>query len=64
MPEIYRYEHGARKLEYRTGPDPADAFSQDAAANKPPKSGMGLTEKISTQSPSDRKPEKKHRARR
>ncbi len=36
-------ETGARKLEPRRGPDPSDAFSQDAAGNKPPKNGMGLT---------------------
>lgn len=30
------YESGARKLEPRTGPDPSDDFSQDAAANGRP----------------------------
>ena len=38
------YEHGARKLEPQTGPDPNDDFSQEAAENKKPQKGMGLTE--------------------
>jgi len=38
------YEHGARKLTPRTGPYPNDDFSQDAAANKKPPHGIGLTE--------------------
>jgi hypothetical protein len=44
MPTETAYEHGARKLEPRTGPDPNDDFSQDAAENKKPPKGMGLTE--------------------
>ncbi|SMH53953.1 hypothetical protein [Mesorhizobium australicum] len=46
MPEITAYEHGARKLEARTGPDPSDEFSQDAAENRKPPLGIGLTEKV------------------
>lgn len=38
-----RYETGARKYPARTGPDPNDDFSSDAAGNKPPAGGMGLT---------------------
>lgn len=41
MPEKSAYETGARKYPARTGPDPSDAFSQDAAGNKPPASGVG-----------------------
>ncbi|WP_245525073.1 hypothetical protein [Mesorhizobium sp. M8A.F.Ca.ET.165.01.1.1] len=37
------YETGARKYPARTGPDPSDDFSLDAAGNKPPAGGMGLT---------------------
>jgi hypothetical protein len=44
MPTETAYEHGARKLEPRTGPDPSDDFSQEAAENKKPPLGMGLTE--------------------
>jgi hypothetical protein len=38
------YEHGARKLKEHTAPDPSDDFSQEAAENKKPPNGMGLTE--------------------
>jgi len=44
MPDNTAYEHGARKLKPLTGPDPSDAFSQDAAENKKPPNRMGLTE--------------------
>lgn len=44
MPDNTAYEHGARKLKPLTGPDPSDAFSQDAAENKKPPNGVGLTE--------------------
>jgi hypothetical protein len=44
MPAETAYEHGARKLKPRTGPDPSDDFSQKAAENKKPLDGMGLTE--------------------
>lgn len=37
------YEHGARKLKEHMGPDPNDDFSQEAAENKKPPNGMGLT---------------------
>lgn len=37
------YETGARKYPARTGPDPSDDFSPDAAGNTPPEGGMGLT---------------------
>lgn len=36
-------ETGATKYPARRGPDPSDAFSQDAAGNKKPDSGIGLT---------------------
>ena len=39
-------ETGATKYPARTGPDPSDDFSQDAAANKKPASGMGLTRPV------------------
>lgn len=35
-------ETGATKYPARTGADPSDAFSQDAAGNKKPKDGIGL----------------------
>ena len=38
------YETGARKLAAHVGPDPSDAFSQDAAGNRKPDGGVGLTE--------------------
>src|SRR4051812_49424351 len=41
------YEHGARKLKEHIGPDSSDDFSQEAAENKKPANGMGLTEKSS-----------------
>lgn len=43
------YEHGARKLKEHTGPDPSDDFSQEAAENKKPTNGMGLTENSTEQ---------------
>lgn len=39
MPEKYAYKTGARKYPSRTRPDSSDAFSQDAANNKPPANG-------------------------
>ncbi|MGD9915829.1 MAG: hypothetical protein AB7S80_17255 [Rhizobiaceae bacterium] len=45
MPTKAEYEHGARKLEPRTGKDPSDDFSQDAARNRKPKDGAGLSKK-------------------
>lgn len=44
-------ETGARKLAERKSPDATDTVSQEAAANKPPRDGMGLT------SPADADPE-------
>jgi hypothetical protein len=41
MPEKSAYETGARKYPAQTGPDPCDAFSQDAAGNKPSRKGQG-----------------------
>lgn len=38
-----RRETGATKYPARSDGDPADSFSQDAAGNKPPASGQGLT---------------------
>ncbi|WP_214473718.1 hypothetical protein [Mesorhizobium sp. dw_380] len=38
-----RYETGARKYPAKTEADASDEFSQDAAGNKKPAGGMGLT---------------------
>lgn len=38
-----RYETGATKYPAKTDADASDEFSQDAAANKKPAGGMGLT---------------------
>jgi hypothetical protein len=46
MPGTNKRESGARKLEPATAPDPADDFSQDAATNRPPKSGMGNSQPV------------------
>ncbi len=46
MANVTAYEHGARKLRAKTGPDPSDEFSQDAAENRKPSLGVGLTEKV------------------
>lgn len=40
------YETVGRKLAERTGTDPSDEFSQDAAENKKPPLGTGLTESL------------------
>ncbi|TPI21020.1 MULTISPECIES: hypothetical protein [unclassified Mesorhizobium] len=40
------YENGARKPVTKDRPDPNDAFSQEAAANKKPSGGMGLTRPV------------------
>ena len=39
-------ETGATKYPAKTGADPSDAFSQDAAGNKKPKNGVGLTRPV------------------
>ena len=39
-------ETGATKYPAKTGADPSDAFSQDAAGNKKPKDGIGLTRPV------------------
>jgi len=39
-------ETGATKYPAKTGADPSDAFSQDAAGNKKPKNGAGLTRPV------------------
>jgi hypothetical protein len=38
-----RYEHGATKYPAKKDADASDQFSQEAAGNKKPASGMGLT---------------------
>lgn len=43
MPDKNAYETGARKYPARTGPDPRDEFSQKAAENRKPPSGVGIT---------------------
>ncbi|MHA6641108.1 hypothetical protein [Mesorhizobium sp. A623] len=59
MREKSAYETGARKYPARTGPDPSDAFSQDAAGNKPPASGVGLTENADDPRKDERKSSRK-----
>lgn len=54
MPDKTSYEHGARELKPLTGPDPHDDFSQEAAENKKPPLGMGLTEKLDERSEADK----------
>ena len=54
MTEKTTYEHGARELKPRKGPDPNDEFSQKAAENKKPPLGIGLTEKTSERSETDK----------
>ena len=39
-------ETGATKYPAKTGADPSDAFSQDAAGNKKPNNGAGLTRPV------------------
>lgn len=39
-------ETGATKYPAKTGADPSDAFSQDAAGNKKPRNGVGLTRPV------------------
>jgi hypothetical protein len=56
MPQKSAYETGARKYPARTGPDPSDAFSQDAAGNRPPASSAGLTGRADDPRKSQRKP--------
>jgi hypothetical protein len=46
MAEKFAYETGARWPKPLKGSDPHDAFSQDAAENKKPPLGIGLTEKV------------------
>ncbi len=48
------YEHGARELKPRKGPDPSDDFSQKAAENKKPPLGIGLTEANHERSENDK----------
>lgn len=45
MPENHR-QTGARKYPANHDPDPRDDFSQDAAGNKPPRNGVGLTRPV------------------
>jgi hypothetical protein len=60
MPEKSAYETGARKYPFRTGPDPSDDFSLDAATNKPPGKGGGVTEKENTDKKRARQPNEKN----
>ena len=43
MPEKSNYETGARKFPAKQDADASDDFSQEAAENKKPADGMGLT---------------------
>jgi hypothetical protein len=54
MTEKTAYEHGARELKPLKGPDPHDDFSQEAAENKKPPLGMGISEKIDERSENDK----------
>ena len=56
MPGENHRETGATKYPAKTGTDPSDAFSQDAAGNKKPRSGIGLTR------PTDEVDDKTHQA--
>lgn len=40
-------ETGATKYPTKTGSDPSDDFSRDAAGNRKPKDGLGLTRLVS-----------------
>ena len=44
MPDINRRETGGRVPKEATGKEPQDEFDQDAAGNKRPPHGVGLTE--------------------
>jgi hypothetical protein len=48
MPDKTAYELGARKLMAANGPDPRDDFSQEAAENRKPRLGLGLTEEVAS----------------
>jgi hypothetical protein len=56
MPEKSDYESGARKFPAKKDADASDNFSQDAAGNKKPAGGMGLTR------PTDEVNEKTHQS--
>ncbi|MGO4837190.1 hypothetical protein AB4144_33575, partial [Rhizobiaceae sp. 2RAB30] len=51
------YETGSRKFSEITGPDPSDEFSQEAAENKKPPLGIGLTEPLDETNDKTRHPE-------
>lgn len=53
MPDKTAYETGARKYPARTGPDPSDEFSQKAAENRKPPSGVGITQGAKKKSADD-----------
>jgi hypothetical protein len=57
MPEKTAFETGARKYPARTGPDPSDDFSQDAAGNKQPTKGERLADKADTKKKPARPPD-------
>lgn len=46
MPDKTAYEHGPDKRVPKSDDDPNDDFSQDAAKNRKPPLGTGLTEKV------------------
>lgn len=46
MPDPTEYETGARHRVEKTQPDDNENFSQDAATNKRPPSGMGNSESV------------------
>jgi len=59
MPEKFSYEHGARKLMPRHAPDPNDEIAQNAAENRNPPLGIGLSEKVAPRKKLLRNPTRK-----
>jgi hypothetical protein len=56
MSQKTSYEHGARKPMAQDGPDPSDEFSQNAAENRKPPPGAGLSRKMEPDKRPERKP--------
>lgn len=54
MPGENRRETGARVPREKARPDPTDQVSQRAAENRKPPLGVGLSEKLSERSESDK----------
>lgn len=56
MPKTTKYETGARHPVAKKRPDANEEFSQDAATNKPPKSGVGNSDAPPVRNPNDPHP--------